>query len=602
MNEQWRCPVCETMNDSDVCIVCGAPKNLPSDNDHINSEEHTANRNTAFSDGEHIGVNGEHAASDSEQIVSDKGFDGTDVFSGEGTEDLGYVKEKKDKKKTGIVWGFVAAAILICAVYILFLHPANAYENNFSLLRASMMDTSEKVDYYIQKANNAADAGQLYEADFYLRDRALSFSGNDSEVWEQLISLDRRRGELEQMDKDIATVMERVGRPDDALAEMISVRAVERIELAAEELIDDIYSSTEDEVPEDIKVQFRDMITLDVSYTEYLTNEDDDTVYIDAVSTAKRDAYLSAYEALMVMPEAYVDYGYEILEEAVGTFPDDETFVANIIDLYVAKADEAFSEGDFDKAHEVCENLKVLDEELYHSTKISIYQVQFDDAMAAYDTDEAYDICNLAAEHDSSTASSWQAEVDAYIDKVEFMAKAAKYMSNSDYDSLHKLMVNDSSYKSSTIYYIDGKVVDDINSGKGYIYSSSGMYYGNISNNQRSGSGKQYIHFSNKYKIFEGQWSANYPNGQGTYIWWTDGDVKATVKGNFTNGYENGTMTISWYSSGSWTATYKADMGTLTNASKEGDVYKYAYVTYGNSSAWWTSSSIEGYGVSKFMK
>ena len=66
------------------------------------------------------------------------------------------------------------------------------------------------------------------------------------------------------------------------------------------------------------------------------------------------------------------------------------------------------------------------------------------------------------------------------------------------------------------------------------IRSGSGSWYGEYeyADEEDSGIGTQ---------LFYGNWSGDYPNGSGTFIYAFD-DGKSETQGNFQDGYENGTM------------------------------------------------------------
>lgn len=648
MSEQWRCPVCETMNDADACIVCGTPKTQVMSGpggpgaDIKNGKIKDSNAggmsgSTAggafkggstsgtFKDGSTGGemkggtlgggsmYSGGSAGSGTGSAGSGTGAGGFDAkgvsgastevknsFDGSMTENLGYAADKTRKKKNMmIVIIAIATVILIALFYILFFQKVNAYETNFDQIRVSLLDDYEKVNYYLDKADKAADSGDYSEAEFYLRTKALGISKDNKYVWAEILELDQKKSDMEQMVQDMETVMDKIDDPGQTIAYVIDTAAAQQINEEQYALCQQIAECSDSEVPDDIRETFASIATFCDTCIVYLQDYD-----IETLMDAKRNLYLCVYEELQWKGEAFITYGQEILQEAYAAFPEDDEFLEYMILYYDQKIQEAIDSGNLEDAHEICDNLEAVDADLYAIRKIEIYELQFDAAMAAGDTDKAYEICDAAVEIDLTTAASWQAEVDAWVAKVDFMKKVKKLYDASDYSGLLSLMNSDSTYKSSTIYFQDGEVVSSISSGKGYIYNSRGVYCGNFANGVRSGSGNQFIYIdSDSYKLFNGNWSGGYPNGKGTYIWWSSDGYKATVTGNFTDGYEDGTMTISWYTNRSWTATYKVEKGTLQDATQNGDKYKYA-VAYASdgSSGWWNSSSLDGHGVSYFMK
>lgn len=133
-----------------------------------------------------------------------------------------------------------------------------------------------------------------------------------------------------------------------------------------------------------------------------------------------------------------------------------------------------------------------------------------------------------------------------------WLSKVNKMMADSDYNGLLQYFKNDRSLlHTNDLYFQDGNVVESIEDGAGIILSDYGVYAGEISNNQRSGNGKQFGTYSSDstYSVTAGQWSNDKANGQCTYSYvdTADSSRTETVVGNVTENLFNGESASGWY-------------------------------------------------------
>lgn len=149
-------------------------------------------------------------------------------------------------------------------------------------------------------------------------------------------------------------------------------------------------------------------------------------------------------------------------------------------------------------------------------------------------------------------------------------------------------------------YFQNGDMVGNIESGTGMILSRWGIYVGEISNNQRSGSGKQFGIWSNSaenngYTVTTGQWQNNKANGQCTYEKrYLENPIEDIVyTGNVTDNLFNGDITFTgYYASGTQdTFVGHAENGTWNLIRQEGDKWIFAESSSGG---YWYKNSQEG--------
>lgn len=137
----------------------------------------------------------------------------------------------------------------------------------------------------------------------------------------------------------------------------------------------------------------------------------------------------------------------------------------------------------------------------------------------------------------------------------------------------------------SDFYFQNGDMIGNIESGTGMILSRWGVYVGEISNNQRSGSGKQFGIWNNSaedncYAVTTGQWQNNKANGQCTYEIRYLGNPSDdyVYTGNVTDNLFNGDMTVTWWDEdrNQNSGVGHAENGTWNLIRQEGDKWVFA--------------------------
>lgn len=160
---------------------------------------------------------------------------------------------------------------------------------------------------------------------------------------------------------------------------------------------------------------------------------------------------------------------------------------------------------------------------------------------------------------------------------------------------------------SSDIYFQNGDMVGKIESGVGMILSRWGVYVGEIANNQRSGSGKQFGIWSNSaednsYTVTTGPWQNNKANGPCTYEVRYLGNLinDYIYTGNVTDNLFNGDITVTWwYDNGAQdSGVAHAENGTWNLIRQEGDKWIFVENSSGSGYVFKTSQeALTGNGV-----
>lgn len=160
---------------------------------------------------------------------------------------------------------------------------------------------------------------------------------------------------------------------------------------------------------------------------------------------------------------------------------------------------------------------------------------------------------------------------------------------------------------SSDIYFQNGDMVGKIESGVGMILSRWGVYVGEIANNQRSGSGKQFGIWSksaenNEYTVTTGPWQNNKANGQCTYEErYLGNSIKDYIyTGNVTDNLFNGDITVTWwYDNGAQdSGVAHAENGTWNLIRQEGDRWIFVESSSGSGEVSYASQeALAGHGV-----
>lgn len=160
---------------------------------------------------------------------------------------------------------------------------------------------------------------------------------------------------------------------------------------------------------------------------------------------------------------------------------------------------------------------------------------------------------------------------------------------------------------SSDIYFQNGDMVGKIESGVGMILSRWGVYVGEIANNQRSGSGKQFGIWSNSaenngYTVTTGPWQNNKANGQCTYEkrYLEEPMEDRVYIGNITNNLFNGDITFTGHYSDTGiqdTFVGHVENGTWNLIRQEGDRWIYAESSSGGYYYFNSQEDLTGHGV-----
>lgn len=571
MDEQWRCPICETLNTGTTCNVCGTTRYK------------------------------------AEEIVGQDGTDKTgelkkdDILFQDGS--YAYEETNDDNRKNGrkIVWISVIIGILLLfgavTAVVLFMFPVHEYEKFAYRIYTGFMSDSEKEDYYFEKGTSALSKEAFDEAEYYLRDKVLEIDNENSDAWAALLQLDRLQDNKEAMIQDISDSMEYVKNPGTVLAGEIDAYAAEQFIIARDSFIELAETCDEEKIPDNIKAEFEKLLSSSEPYEEYIAQTD-----MTALKNAKKAAYVEIYNQLSNKNDSYQLFFIEKMTEAVKEYPDSDQLVLTITEYYKGKITVLLSNHHFEKAYELCESLKPVDNETYESLLIDISQKDIDNALQKGDTDRAYSACERLLAINDNIYTKEKTKVNEWAKKQSYLKKVKKLFDKESYSELQKYM--DGKYDESTLMYQEKAYVENIASGTGMIVTFYGVYVGSIENGQRSGYGKQVIFIDdNRYEVYEGDWSDNYPNGYGIHVWWSSNGTKSTITGNFVDGYENGTMTITWINKRNWTATYTVNMGTLTSGSKSGEKYIYAVANASDgASAWWSTSNLNRFYIPYFIK
>lgn len=160
---------------------------------------------------------------------------------------------------------------------------------------------------------------------------------------------------------------------------------------------------------------------------------------------------------------------------------------------------------------------------------------------------------------------------------------------------------------SSDIYFQNGDMVGKIESGVGMILSRWGVYVGEIANNQRSGSGKQFGIWSNSaennsYAVTTGPWQNNKANGPCTYEerYLEEPMEDRVYTGNITDNLFNGDITFTGHYSDTGrqdTFVGHAENGTWNLIRQEGDKWIYAESSSGGYYYFYSQEALTGKGV-----
>lgn len=193
------------------------------------------------------------------------------------------------------------------------------------------------------------------------------------------------------------------------------------------------------------------------------------------------------------------------------------------------------------------------------------------------------------------------------LKKKLLLSKVNKMMNDGDYKGLFNFFKTERAsglYEHITYYYQDGKIVDNIEEGKGLILSTWGVYSGDIVNGKREGNGTQFGTYSDEDKIYtltEGMWSGDKANGKCTYTYKNLGDERETsvITGNVKDNMFDGDLTIKQKNGDGQDDTFSAHADNGTYSLIRNDNGEYVYME--SKSGWYgyydSEEDLKGRGV-----
>ena len=297
----------------------------------------------------------------------------------------------------------------------------------------------------------------------------------------------------------------------------------------------------------------------------------------------------------------------DVVETALVEAPEDQ----DLEQLFKFKSVERTSITDYteNKMKEGLYSIGILD----NDTSIFWYSSDdgygYDDGVFLY-VDKKITSSNIMeyAEKLNGNAISYEEFLSEYYINSDTIEKLNDYMKEDDYDKLIDFFNNNAQLLTETIYYQNGKIVNELSNGKATILQNNGIYVGNIKNGQRNGEGKQMGIYTgeNSYTVASGTWKNDMLNGQATYYEpniqvsssQEEENVDFTYEGNFTDNYYDGTITATWKSdSGTYSGTFKANKGNIEIIREE--TGKYIYLDDGKGYYWYftDATALNGWKV-----
>lgn len=125
------------------------------------------------------------------------------------------------------------------------------------------------------------------------------------------------------------------------------------------------------------------------------------------------------------------------------------------------------------------------------------------------------------------------------------------------------------------------------------VSDDTGVYYGQMARDQRSGQGTQYLPASGSW--YRGSWADNLPNGSGSYYKPLGDGRTLEFAGTYVNGYEDGQMALVLHDGSSvQSVSYTSQQGTRTTLQQLSDTqYAFAYLD----GTYWCDVQPGGHGV-----
>lgn len=469
-------------------------------------------------------------------------------------------EEKEKGSKLPVILGVILGAIVVFVV--LFFFVPFGYETAFGKVIYAVSDAETRFDIAMQKGDTAYDNENYEKALYFYEEKALvekpasmdaqiavlkthvaEASVASNEAWSQLLS-------------DLSEIGALSSDPDTYQQQEIIDAVNVYMDLIGQQLVVEIADGSVTDVEGEVASFFAQYDTCTQAVEEKADCSSDNAQW-----------YVNFYDVLASI-DGCEEYALQLLAEGAEKYPDNEDIATRQGDQDLSALassydaiNEALGEGDFDTAYEVAQGMQ---EELDTDT----YQELMEDI--------------------------------AYVEeRTEFLQNLQTLLEAGDYDGLAEEIAEDATNGISKCFLVDGVYTTTLSEGTALLYDSNGVYYGEIEDDERKGSGFQFKYYADEtYQLLEGTFDGN-ANGTCTFTWFTSGGIEVEVTGNFTDGYEDGTMTISWTQDGiDWTGTYTADMGTYTELDQDesgASIYVIAYDEDGYS-AWWTTSQLTGNG------
>ena len=472
----------------------------------------------------------------------------------------GQTGKKKSSKTLPIVLGCVLGAVALFAV-IFFLVPVGD-DTLFGKVMYSISDTDTRYNSAMEKGDEAYAQSDYEKALTYYRDKALKEKPKSMDAWLGVLKCHAFDSSvsMDAMEKNLLSDLEAIGKlrtDPDASQQQVIVDAVNSyMDARGETLVTELANDP----ALDVQAEIADFFDKYSQYTEAVAGK---------VDCGRSNAsWYPVFYDILAATDGAEEYAKALLAEGYEKYPENEDIaqrqgVANeaMIAMGYDEINAALSSGDIEAAYEL--------------------------AKALEQTMDPTEYNNLVG------------SIDYINERTLFLAELQTMLNAGNYDGIANAIEADSAAGISTCYLVDGVYTSSVTEGTALLYDNNGLYYGQIENDRRKGSGFQLKYYSDgSYNLLDGTWDGN-ANGICTFTWWSADGTKAVVTGNFTDGYEDGTMTISWYQDGrDWTATYPADMGTYTEIRKEesgASIYAIA-VASDESSAWWSTTWLQGNG------
>lgn len=253
------------------------------------------------------------------------------------------------------------------------------------------------------------------------------------------------------------------------------------------------------------------------------------------VLSGLKEAYTQWSDSLLVS-EKYEE-ALKRLNEALSVLPEDASLGEKRVLVYLDWAESYASAQDYDNAIRIAE-------EGYETTK----DKRIFDRLSVYKEQKL--LLEKKAERESY-----------YVERKEIIDRFLSMMKDEDYDSLFDNMWNDEIVSrlepyTEPLLIINGEVeLAPTGTGFGLYKAGNGRfccYYGDLTEGKRTGKGVmfytsvEYDGTSRSYRVFNGEWANNMPNGYGVETRIHDElgqnryGIKSVYAGDYVDGYENG--------------------------------------------------------------